>query len=227
MTAIRTRLAASAALAAVILTAASGSAHATLALDLTKTDATGDVHTMTANKKPDVVRNSIDLRTVNYRIDRDTDVLTITYRTPTIFTPKQLGRRHIIQLFYTTIVTGNASFDIESTSRRTAVTISGGTCHEATSTTDTAADTLTQTVPLSCIEPDEGGLMSGTILLTAQGPLFSDTGAWLTHSFDLSTTQPFRAGLSLNPDSAAPQSSHSRLDPPMTSPCRSPESPAN
>lgn len=165
-----------------------GAAHAALDVDLTKADSVGDVSTMTPNKQPDLVRDSVDIETVTYRIDRDAETLAITYQTPTTFTPDELADLKVAQWFTTIIVTGDRTFLVESTSRRNKVTTINNagktrTCKSGTSEADADTDTVTQTVPFSCLVPAKGGLMSGTLLTSGHGPLFRDAGAWQTHSY--------------------------------------------
>lgn len=163
-------------------------ADAAVRTNVTYTDRTGDTVLMTPSKVPLAVRKSIDLKTVNYTLDRTRRTLRITYRAADIYTDAASNRYGVTQMFSTDVVAANPNVSIESTNKSGTIRIlrSNGrstTCGRAT--TDAAANTHTQVIPLSCLPPSSGSFSSGVYLFSNYGPLSYDSGNWISYRWTL------------------------------------------
>jgi hypothetical protein len=136
-------------------------------IGITKTDKVGDVRAEDRNGAHTRVERSIDLSRVDYRLDRTAETLTITYDVRRV-----LDRDGFRQFVGTTIVDRSEDDSpfglVMSGVNRSALRVSSyddngefheGVCKAGTSSTDAAADTITQTVPFSCLGAVERGAM--------------------------------------------------------------------
>jgi len=152
--------------------------EATPVIDVTTVDKTGDVHVMKAGRDlPNRITHSVGMKQVGYHVDRTTETLTIAYPMSRI-----LNNDRFHQLVGTVITPDkkmsdpNAPF-VELVSNASKVTVrvfsyDGDTnfkqhvCKAASSSSDTKTDTVTQTVPFSCLDGvlDHGFMRSFALL---------------------------------------------------------------
>jgi hypothetical protein len=174
---MKKRLILSAVAASVSLTALGGTAYADIrpadeaspVIEISKADKTGDVRVeryKTANVS-NRIKQSVAMDHVDYRVDRTAQTLTVTYPLQKVLTNDRYR-----QFAITMIATDRDHLERSQVvlvmsaahkSRVVAVNLDSEyeekRCAGGSSVTDTAADTITQTVPFSCL----GGLDHGSL----------------------------------------------------------------
>jgi hypothetical protein len=167
------------------MTALGGSAYAQVSpadqasplIEVTKADKTGDVRVFARGPKaPSArVKRSIAMNHVDYRIDRTAETLSITYPLRRV-----LGGDRFHQVVVTLIASDKDAgpwgtvFSVAGTSRVRVFMdadepTTGGRCEEGVSVTDAAADTVTQTVPFSCLADLDHGLLRSAAMVERRG----------------------------------------------------------
>ena len=173
---MKKRLILSAVVASVLLTALGGTAYADIrpadeaspVIEISKADKTGDVRVesyKTANVS-NRVNQSVALDHVDYRVDRTAQTLTITYPVQRVLTSDRY-RQYAITLIASerNHEDSQIALVMSPAHKSRVLVISSGNdfeeerCVGGTTATDAVADTITQTVPFSCL----GGITHGSL----------------------------------------------------------------